>query len=194
VGSHGRFRRCAGRRHGSTLPACGSRRSRQGGTSRPCAVRTSGCQASSGRSCHSTLRWTAACAHRFRRASVGRVEPNAISSARWVSDSYIGVSTPVRAHSTSRATARALSPTCARRCRRVQPGSSDGSSNSSSPSSLSLRAPVRLPASHEQQGCRELRIGEVVSACDHGYSPATMRLRSAPIPSTDVPSSSPGTR
>ena len=136
----------AGRRRGSTPRACASRPSRMPAPGGPARCAPRALHASSGRSRHSTLRWTAAWAAEVaQRLGRAASTPKSISSARWVSESYIGVSTPVRAHSTSRATARALNPTCAMRCRRVQPGSSDGSSNSSSRSSFSLRAQYACP-------------------------------------------------
>src|SRR5690606_14155024 len=67
------------------------------------------------------------------------------SVSRASGESYIGVSTPVTAHSVSRVRARALRPTWATTCRRDHPVSSEGLSSSSLRSSASLREKYAWP-------------------------------------------------
>ena len=85
------------------------------------------------------------------RARTGCAAPRPAASRRTRSprraasaEAYIGVSTPVRAHSIRRARARALKPTCAMRCRRVQPGSERRRVELVVAQLVELAGPVRL--------------------------------------------------
>ncbi len=78
------------------------------GTMRPWAVLTLWFQASAGRPRHSTFRCTAEWSKRCRSAIRDSVAPKSISWFRASGEEYIGISTPVAAHSISRAMACAL--------------------------------------------------------------------------------------